>query len=95
MPLCVGSTKPTVPELSNAADAQPSNADANDHDNTGPPPRYTAVVRKVYPYSLRPVVIFLSLIGFIYGLALGINSIRDRNNANGAFFRPTLQNLRC
>lgn len=82
MPLCVGSTKPTVPELSNAADAQPSNADANDHDNTGPPPRYTAVVRKVYPYSLRPVVIFLSLIGFIYGLALGINSIRDRNNAN-------------
>ncbi|OWZ70085.1 hypothetical protein AYX14_04486 [Cryptococcus neoformans] len=47
---------------------------------SGPPPRYTAVVRKVYPYSLRPIVIFLSLVGFIYGLALGIDSITDIND---------------
>nr|ODN89948.1 hypothetical protein L203_01865 [Cryptococcus depauperatus CBS 7841] len=44
---------------------------------TGPPPAYTTVVRKVYPYSLRPVVIFVSIVGFIYGLALGVGSIRD------------------
>ncbi|WVF68202.1 hypothetical protein IAT40_002967 [Kwoniella sp. CBS 6097] len=44
---------------------------------TGPPPRYTAVVTKVYPYSLRPVVFFTAFIGFIYGIALGVASIKD------------------
>ncbi|OCF33667.1 hypothetical protein I316_04741 [Kwoniella heveanensis BCC8398] len=44
---------------------------------TGPPPRYTAVVTKVYPYSLRPVVFFTAFIGFIYGIALGVAAIKD------------------
>ncbi|WVR08537.1 hypothetical protein IAU60_005592 [Kwoniella sp. DSM 27419] len=43
----------------------------------GPPPRYTAVVRKVYPYSLRPIVIFTGFIGAIYGIALGVACIKD------------------
>ncbi|KAK8850520.1 hypothetical protein IAR55_004438 [Kwoniella newhampshirensis] len=49
---------------------------------TGPPPRYTAVVAKVYPYTLRPVVIVTSIIGFIYGLALGVESVRDFSSRN-------------
>ncbi|WVQ85953.1 hypothetical protein IAT38_008121 [Cryptococcus sp. DSM 104549] len=49
-------------------------------NTAGPPPRYATVVRKVYPYSLRPIVIFISIVGFIYGLALGVESIRDMNN---------------
>ncbi|WVQ95642.1 hypothetical protein IAU59_002740 [Kwoniella sp. CBS 9459] len=49
---------------------------------TGPPPRYTAVVTKVYPYSLRPVVVFTACIGFIYGIALGIASIKDLGDDN-------------
>ncbi|KAK6906601.1 hypothetical protein I204_00591 [Kwoniella mangroviensis CBS 8886] len=50
--------------------------------STGPPPRYTAVVQKVYPYSLRPVIFFTAGLGFIYGLALGVDSIRDMGNDN-------------
>ncbi|WWC98571.1 hypothetical protein V866_005463 [Kwoniella sp. B9012] len=50
--------------------------------STGPPPRYTAVVQKVYPYSLRPVIFFTAGLGFIYGLALGVDSIRDLGNDN-------------
>ncbi|WVW80839.1 hypothetical protein I302_102828 [Kwoniella bestiolae CBS 10118] len=49
---------------------------------TGPPPRYTAVVQKVYPYSLRPVIFFTAGLGVIYGLALGVDSIRDMGNDN-------------
>ncbi|WRT70700.1 uncharacterized protein IL334_007698 [Kwoniella shivajii] len=49
---------------------------------SGPPPRYTAVVQKVYPYSLRPVIFFTAGLGFIYGLALGVDSIRDLGNDN-------------
>ncbi|WWC92307.1 uncharacterized protein L201_007261 [Kwoniella dendrophila CBS 6074] len=49
---------------------------------TGPPPRYTAVVQKVYPYSLRPVIFFTAGLGLIYGLALGVDSIRDISDDN-------------
>ncbi|EIW69892.1 hypothetical protein TREMEDRAFT_73651 [Tremella mesenterica DSM 1558] len=49
---------------------------------TGPPPRYAAVVTKVYPYSLRPVMFFTSFLGFIWALAMGIISIRDRGSEN-------------
>lgn len=83
--LRTGSTKPTVPAPSDAANSPPPNTNATNDDNIGPPPRYTAVVRKVYPFSLRPVVIFLSLAGFIYGLALGVDSITDRNDAKETF----------
>ncbi|WWD20702.1 hypothetical protein CI109_105178 [Kwoniella shandongensis] len=48
----------------------------------GPPPAYTAVVTRVYPYTLRPIVIGFSIIGFIYGLALGVESIRDFSSNN-------------
>ncbi|WWC72579.1 uncharacterized protein I206_106541 [Kwoniella pini CBS 10737] len=49
---------------------------------TGPPPRYTAVVQRVYPYSLRPVIFFTAGLGLIYGVALGVDSLRDLGNDN-------------
>lgn len=50
---------------------------------TGPPPRYAAVVSKVYPYSLRPVLIFTSFLGFLWAIVMGVNSIRNRSNSGG------------
>ncbi|RSH85286.1 hypothetical protein EHS25_005093 [Saitozyma podzolica] len=48
---------------------------------SGPPPRYAAVVSKVYPYSLRPVLIFTSFLGFLWAIVMGVNSIRNRSNS--------------
>jgi hypothetical protein len=42
------------------------------------------MVTKVYPYSLRPILIFTSFLGCIWALVMGVNSIKDRSAANGA-----------
>ncbi len=70
--------------------------------NAGPPPRYSAMGRhlffkkcrsdhqqmtKVYPYSLRPILIVASCIGFIWAVAMGTGSIRNRGN-DGGLYRP-------
>ncbi|WWC65181.1 uncharacterized protein I303_107795 [Kwoniella dejecticola CBS 10117] len=55
---------------------------SNGSGMTGPPPRYTAVVQRVYPYSLRPVIFFTAGLGLIYGIALGVDSLRDLGNDN-------------
>ncbi|WVQ70667.1 hypothetical protein IAR50_000189 [Cryptococcus sp. DSM 104548] len=75
-------TQPPPPPATNNAtpSSYPSGNNNNTPPSTGPPPRYTAVVRRVYPYSLRPIVIFVSIVGFIYGIALGVESIKERND---------------
>lgn len=42
-----------------------------------PPPPYTRVIRRVYPYSLRPLVIGISIFGLIWGAAVGVSNIQD------------------
>lgn len=62
--------------------------------NRATPPWYSSVshtgwstdpkqVTKMYPYSLRPVLIITSIVGFIWAVALGVHSIRDRNDDAG------------
>lgn len=58
---------------------------AQAHTPTGPPPRYAAVMRKVYPYSLRPIVIFTAILGLIWCVVMGAEEIRDMSSPNGTF----------
>lgn len=44
---------------------------------SGPPPAYTNVIRKVYPYSLRPVVMITSLFTFLYLLLVAITNFKS------------------
>jgi len=48
-----------------------------------PPPPYTRVIRRVYPYSLRPLVIGLSIFGLIWGAAVGVSNIQDVGDEGG------------
>ena len=48
-------------------------------------------ISKVYPYSLRPVVIITSCLGLGWGVALGVISLQDRGDQFG---RSSL-NPRC
>lgn len=50
---------------------------------TGPPPRYATVIAKAYPYSLRPVLIFTSILGLIWSLVMAVQQIQNRSNAYG------------
>ncbi|ODN99471.1 hypothetical protein L198_03315 [Cryptococcus wingfieldii CBS 7118] len=71
---------PPLATDNNMPPPHPSAIENHVSPSTGPPPRYTAVVRRVYPYTLRPIVIFVSIVGFIYGIALGVESIKGRND---------------
>jgi hypothetical protein len=48
-----------------------------------PPPPYTRVIRRVYPYSLRPLVIGISIFGLIWGAAVGVSNIQDVGDEGG------------
>jgi hypothetical protein len=43
---------------------------------TGPVPLYARSVQRIFPYSLRPIVIYSSLISLIYLVVLGIADFR-------------------
>jgi hypothetical protein len=47
------------------------------------PPPYTRVIRRVYPYSLRPLVIGISIFGLIWGAAVGVSNIQDVGDEGG------------
>lgn len=47
------------------------------------PPPYTRAIRRVYPYSLRPLVIVISLLGLIWATALGVSNIQDIGGEGG------------
>jgi hypothetical protein len=49
----------------------------------GPPPAYTRVVRKVYPYSLRPIMLTISIVGCIWSLIVGVESIKELGDEGG------------
>lgn len=43
----------------------------------GPPPAYSAALRRVYPYSMRPVLLISTFISFLYLLIVAIASFRS------------------
>ncbi|CAO1637843.1 unnamed protein product [Sympodiomycopsis kandeliae] len=43
----------------------------------GPPPAYSTALRKVYPYSLRPVLLVATLLSFLYLIIVAISSFRS------------------
>ncbi|EPQ27443.1 uncharacterized protein PFL1_04981 [Pseudozyma flocculosa PF-1] len=44
---------------------------------SGPPPAYAAVLGKVYPYTLRPVILFTTFVTFLYLLLISISQFKD------------------
>jgi hypothetical protein len=44
-------------------------------------------MRKVYPYSLRPIVIFTAILGLIWAVVMGAEEIRDMGSDNGEWAR--------
>lgn len=62
-----------VPELSYL----PSYAQTRAPPPSGPPPAYANVIGKVYPYSLRPVVLITSFCTFLYLLLVSISNFKD------------------
>lgn len=50
---------------------------------SGPPPPYQKVITKVYPYTLRPVMIFINFLGFIWALIVGIKNLMDVGKRGG------------
>ncbi|CCF52601.1 hypothetical protein NDA14_000788 [Ustilago hordei] len=66
-----------VPELSYL----PSYAQTRAPPPSGPPPAYANVIGKVYPYSLRPVVLITSFCTFLYLLLISISNFKDINNS--------------
>ncbi|PWN53910.1 hypothetical protein IE53DRAFT_383546 [Violaceomyces palustris] len=60
----------------------------------GPAPAYATVLGKVYPYSLRPVILFTSFITFLYLLVVAISQLRDVGNV-GNTTRLNTFNIVC
>ncbi|KAJ9125078.1 hypothetical protein QFC22_000031 [Naganishia vaughanmartiniae] len=44
---------------------------------SGAPPAYSRMVKKVYPYNLRPVFLVTTLVGFIWSVVVGVEGIQD------------------
>ena len=49
---------------------------------SGPPPAYAAAIQRVYPYTLRPVVLFTTFITFLYLVLIGISKFQDIGDAS-------------
>lgn len=62
----------TVPELSYL----PAYTQTRAPPPSGPPPAYTNVIRRVYPYSLRPVLLVTSFCTFLYLLLIAISDFK-------------------
>ncbi|KAL7422880.1 hypothetical protein Q5752_002177 [Cryptotrichosporon argae] len=45
-----------------------------------PPPAYERVIRRVYPHSLRFVTMFTALVGLLWGVSLGVQNLKYRND---------------
>ncbi|KAN0065673.1 hypothetical protein ACQY0O_000803 [Thecaphora frezii] len=44
---------------------------------SGPPPTYAAALSRVYPYTLRPVLLFTTFVTFLYLLLIAISEFKD------------------
>lgn len=62
-----------VPELSYL----PTYAQRRAPPPSGPPPAYANVIGKVYPYSLRPVLLITTFCTFLYLLLVSISNFKD------------------
>lgn len=62
-----------VPELSYL----PTYTQTRPPPDAGPPPAYANVIRKVYPYSLRPVLLVTTFCTFLYLLLVAISNFKD------------------
>ncbi|KAJ9108702.1 hypothetical protein QFC21_000022 [Naganishia friedmannii] len=51
---------------------------------SGAPPAYSRMVKKVYPYNLRPVFLVTSLVGFIWSVVIGVEGIQDLSDWTNA-----------
>ncbi|SNX87273.1 uncharacterized protein MEPE_05983 [Melanopsichium pennsylvanicum] len=62
-----------VPELSYL----PAYSQTRPPPPSGPPPAYANVIGKVYPYSLRPVLLVTTFCTFLYLLLISISNFKD------------------
>ncbi|KAJ9479486.1 hypothetical protein PHBOTO_002968 [Pseudozyma hubeiensis] len=62
-----------VPELSYL----PTYTQTRAPPDSGPPPAYANVIGKVYPYSLRPVLLVTTFCTFLYLLLVSISNFKD------------------
>jgi hypothetical protein len=58
------------------------------------PPPYTRVIRRVYPYTLRPLVIVISVVGLIWATAVGVSNIQDVGDEGGEYI-TAINNIQC
>ncbi|PWZ03851.1 hypothetical protein BCV70DRAFT_24372 [Testicularia cyperi] len=57
---------------------------------SGPPPAYSNVIRRVYPYSLRPVVILTTLVTVIYLVVVAVANFRSMGRSSNSAVQKIL-----